>query len=322
MTRNPDKILSASRRTDIPAFYMDWFMKQINLGFFDIKNPYTKAVKSLNLSENKIHTIVFWSKNYHTFIKSKAGEKLQKLGFNLYFNFTINSRSSFLEAALPPVKERLDQLAEIAQAFGPKTISWRFDPICFYRESTGGPVRNNLDDFKMISKTVGELGVEKCITSFCDPYPKIKKRLRFLCGKQIPDMEFITPPMEKKHNILQRMEKQLHRNNIQLFACCEKEILEQLGPDSSIRENACIDGKLLKKLFGGNPETRRDYGQRSKLGCRCTRSIDVGAYEDHPCFHNCLFCYANPEIDTRIPTGNRTKQAKPDRNQIKTGKIQ
>ena len=92
MSQKADKILSASRRTDIPAFYMDWFMDHIKLGFFNVKNPYNKSIKKVEVSKNLIHSIVFWSKNYDPFLKAKAGERLIQLGFNIYFNFTINSQ--------------------------------------------------------------------------------------------------------------------------------------------------------------------------------------------------------------------------------------
>ncbi len=96
------------------------------------------------------------------------------------------------------------------------------------------------------------------------------------------------------------METILTKANIKLHLCCEKEVFSNLGTQPAISQNSCIDGKLLKTLFQGNPEIKRDYGQRSKQGCKCTRSIDIGSYDAHPCFHNCLFCYANPDIDNTI----------------------
>jgi hypothetical protein len=96
------------------------------------------------------------------------------------------------------------------------------------------------------------------------------------------------------------MEKHLSKLNMHLSLCCEKELVSRLGEGTTVRENACVDGKLLKMNFKGDPETKRDYGQRSTLGCKCTRSVDIGSYGEHPCFHNCLFCYASPDIDNRL----------------------
>ncbi len=292
--------MSASRRTDIPAFYMDWFLEQIRLGFFNIKNPYTKTIKKLDLSKENIHSIVFWSKNYDIFINTCAGERLQKLGFNLYFNFTINSDSDLLEPNLPPLKKRLEQLDLLASRFGPETIAWRFDPICFFRTKANGPMQNNLGDFNIIAKAVQKTGIKKCVTSFCDSYAKIQKRVRFLFKENNQTFLFTDPSFDQKKHIIHQMENDLKKKKIQLYLCCEKQVFSSLDTDSSVLKNACINGNELRNIFGGKPEIRRDYGQRSKKGCQCTRSIDVGSYEDHPCFHNCLFCYANPDIDSTI----------------------
>ena len=300
MNRNPGKILSASRRTDIPAFYMDWFMDNINRGFFNIKNPYNKTIKKVEVFGDSIHSIVFWSKNYDTFIKTRAGEKLTQLGFNIYFNFTINSESNLLEPNLPSLKKRLEQLNKLACIFGPEKISWRFDPICFYQTRDRGPGENNLSDFSRIAQTASTFGIKRCVTSFFNDYAKIQKRLKFLSQKNHQGVIFIEPSIDKKRQVIHRMEKYLATESITLYLCCEKELFSTLDADTMVQQNSCIDGNLLKILFKGHPEIKRDYGQRSKQGCKCTKSIDIGSYDAHPCFHNCLFCYANPQIDTFI----------------------
>ena len=300
MSPNPDKILSASRRTDIPGFYMDWFMERIRLGFFEVKNPYTQTIKIVEVSKKTVHSIVFWSKNYDAFIRTGAGEKLKRLGFNLYFNFTINSESPLLEPGLLPLTQRLNQLKQLASLFGPENIAWRFDPICFYKMETDRSEKNNLSDFPLISEQASKLGIAKCVTSFMDMYPKIIKRLEFLSHKKETTLIFIDPPLGKKIQVIQWMENHLLQLNMRLFLCCEKELFSHLGRDTQILENACIDGNILKMNFRGAPETKRDYGQRSKQGCKCTRSIDIGSYDEHPCFHNCLFCYAAPDIDNTL----------------------
>jgi len=304
MSQNPAKILSASRRTDIPGFYMDWFMERIRMGFFEVKNPYTRMIKTVEVSKESIHSIVFWSKNYADLIHQGAGEKLKRLGFNLYFNFTINSESPLLEPELPPLGQRLSQLKALVSLSGPENIAWRFDPICFYKTEPDGCEKDNLSNFLIISKQVSELGIKKCVTSFLDMYPKIHKRLEFLSRqKETTTLYFTEPSLEKKMQVIQWMEKHLSKLDMQLSLCCEKELFSHLGADTTVLENACVDGNLLKMNFGGTPETRRDYGQRSKQGCKCTRSIDIGSYDEHPCFHNCLFCYAAPDIDNKIKKG-------------------
>ncbi len=300
MTRNPDKVISASRRTDIPAFYMDWFMEQIRQGVFTVQNPYNKIEKKIDTSLESVHSIVFWSKNYAHFLTAGAGEELTRMGYHLYFNFTINSESELLEPNLPPLRKRLDQLDKLASTFGPETISWRFDPICFFRTCEQGNLQNNLSDFPMIAHQATVCRITKCVTSFFDPYPKIERRAKFLARAGAPTVSFMEPTMERRIQVIQQMEKFLTQQGIDLYLCCEREIFSRLDPHTGVRENSCVDGKALKALFKGHPETKRDYGQRSKQGCGCTKSIDIGSYADHPCFHNCLFCYANPDIDNQI----------------------
>ena len=103
-------VISASRRTDIPAFYMKWFMQQIKNGHFEVVNPYNRHVSIVPATPDKVHTILFWSKNFGPFIKSGFGEKLRKTGFNLYFNFTINFKEPLFEPNVPDLEERICQL--------------------------------------------------------------------------------------------------------------------------------------------------------------------------------------------------------------------
>ncbi len=299
MSSNPCAVISASRRTDIPAFYMKWFMEQIGKGFFETINPYNRVKRVIDASSDNIHTIVFWSKNFRPFLESGSGEKLKKMGYNLFFNFTVNSRSKRLEPNIPPLRERLAQLEELCTRFKPEAVNWRFDPICFYKKNDE-KIENNLTDFQFIAEKAKECGISRCVTSFNDDYAKIRKRIRYLrsIGKNPPDL--IYPDNKKKVEIILRMEQFLKTKGIALFTCCEKETFSQLPNDTTVMENACIPGRLLKDIYGGNPVTKRDYGQRSKKGCKCTKSIDIGSYDNHPCFHNCLFCYANTAIDVEI----------------------
>lgn len=298
MTRTRDKILSASRRTDIPGWYTPWFLKQIQQGYFTIQNPYNKKVTKINALPGEIHSIVFWSKNFGPFLELQADQILVEKGYKLFFNFTINSRSLLLEPGLPKLEKRIDQARLLCRRFGPDKLSWRFDPICFYRQDNK-QIENNLTDFTMIADAMADMGISRCVTSFYDDYQKIQTRLCRLSLQSKPHNFFVDPKIEDKQKLVQQMADYLESKNIRLYLCSEKSLFSTLGLFSSIQESSCIDGRLLKKLYGGNPETRRDYGQRSRQGCRCTKSIDIGSYIDHPCFHNCLFCYARTGADTQ-----------------------
>ncbi len=283
-------------------------MKQIDTGFFNVLHPYTRQKRTIDVRPEQFHSIVFWSKNYDRFLKARAGQKLQKKGFHLYFNFTVNSESQNLEPSLPSLSKRMEQLKKLSELFGPQTIAWRFDPICFYKEKNTRTEKNNLSDFEQIAALAGQLGIKKCVTSFFDTYKKIDRRLERLKSRKLLNLEFIQPGMDTRQRIIQWMSNVLKPQNISLFLCCEKKLFLTLKKDYGVLENACIDGKALKSIFGGHPEIRKDYGQRSKLGCQCTKSVDIGSYDQHPCAHNCLFCYANPMMDTQ------TKKSIPHEN--------
>jgi hypothetical protein len=79
-----------------------------------------------------------------------------------------------------------------------------------------------------------------------------------------------------------------------LKLCCEKDVLAALPAETSVTQSACIPSELLVEFFGGNLDLKKDTGQRIQEGCGCNVSVDIGSYQLHPCYHNCLFCYANP----------------------------
>ena len=266
-------------------------MRRIEIGCFDVVNPYNRNVSFVPATPDKVHTILFWSKNFGPFIKSRFGEELREIGYNLYFNFTINSLEPLLEPNVPALEERIRQLEYLCRNFGAGSISWRFDPICFYK-TEDGKIHDNLHDFNYISNKASQYGIKRCITSFMDDYHKIRKRIA-----KLPGFAFIDPSIEIKSEIVLKMKDELADKNISLHTCCEKELLSILPESSGITKSSCIPNDRLMELFGGSLSLKKDCGQRIKNGCGCKVSADIGSYSLHPCYHNCLFCYANPASD-------------------------
>ena len=287
-------VLSASRRTDIPAFYMDWFMDRIDRGFFETVNPYNQKKTIIPATPDHVHTIVFWSKNFGPFMDGGYGHRLRDKGYHLFFNFTVNSVSPALEPNLPALDLRMSQAATLCETFGPAAVSWRFDPVCFYTRPDGS-VGDNLHDFPKIAEFMASIGILRCITSFMDQYPKILRR-----PKPYPEFAFIEPDMDRKVAVLSKMVEILAPFPIKLHTCCEREVLAARMPNSGVTFSACISGQILVGLFGGDLSFQQDTGQRTKQGCGCTISTDIGIYSEHPCYHNCLFCYANPSADKSL----------------------
>jgi len=276
-------VLSASRRTDIPAFYLDWFLTCLTRGRFDVENPFSRKQRTLLFCSSDIHSIVFWSKNYAPLIDSK--EKLED--FDLFFHFSINTPIAILEPGVPPLESRLAEARALAEWRGPEKLSWRFDPIVVWEED--GIRRDNLASFTPIAAELAGIGVRRLTLSMMDRYRKIDIRTKGLQGFDFlyPDTtesaELIRPPVEIALDM-----------GFEVSLCCERELLETLSP-LPIMQGKCINGELLNDLFGPGAGISRDKGQRKEQGCGCTTSFDVGSYAHQPCRNNCLYCYANPE---------------------------
>jgi len=281
-------VISASRRTDIPAFFMPWFMEGISRGGFEVINPYNRRVARIAATSPPVHTIVFWSKNFDAFLEGNYGRHLQDMGYHLYFQFTINSENRILEPNLPSLDLRLKQLQRLCDQFGPRAVNWRFDPICFYR-SRGDSLCSNLDDADRIAAAAAGAGIRCCTTSIMDPYAKVGRRTARLQG-----LTFVDPPQADKIRALLDLEQMLATQRIRLFTCCESELLSALPAQSSIRAGACIPSELFMELYGGKLSAQRDGGQRVKAGCGCRVSVDIGSYDGQRCGHGCLYCYASP----------------------------
>jgi hypothetical protein len=287
-------ILSASRRTDIPAFYMDWFMAGIAKGSFEVTNPFNHNRRQIPARPQDIHSIVFWSKNFGPFLDGDFDRRLQQRGYRLFFNFTINAAHPKLEPHVPPLNERLRQMGALARRHDPESITWRFDPLCFVRGNHGAvSPAEVLAPLQTIADPLADMGIRRCVTSFVDLYQKIRNRL------PAAHLELVDPPLAVKCETLLAMAKILAPKNISLGACCEKSVLEALPPDAGIYAGNCIPGPLLARLYGADITLKKDPGQRRNSGCTCNVAVDIGSYHQHPCYHNCLFCYANPQEPNR-----------------------
>jgi hypothetical protein len=284
----PEKtVLSASRRTDIPAFYMDWFVSSLDQGEFTVPNPFSGKESVVPATPDRVHSIVFWSKNYGPFLKAGHAAALRKRGYGLAFQFTVNTHDTLLEPGVPPLSVRLAQLDGLARAVSPEAVTWRFDPICHYtRDRAPG---DNLGDFLRIADAAAKAGIIRCATSFLDLYKKTLRRAGRVAG-----FAFYDPPPERKRELLGWMEKELKDRGISLSLCCEGGLLQSLPQGSAIAPASCVSHALLERLYGPGLSHQADKGQRAAEGCGCKTSRDIGSYRGQPCRHGCLYCYANP----------------------------
>ena len=267
---------------------MPWFMQSIDRGYFEVTNPYNQRVSEVPASTEKVGAIVFWSKNFGPFLANDWGGQLVAIGYHLFFNFTLNLPHPVLEPRVPPIEDRLSQLKALNRHYDVRAITWRLDPICWYR-LPDGRLENNLKGLDRLIDSVADCGTTRCVTSFLDIYAKVSRR-----AASSGIVSFFDPPLSDKVELLLELEKKMADRNIQLQTCCEKEVMDALPANSTVSPSACISNARLMSIYNGPLSLQKDRGQRIKAGCGCQVSMDIGSYNRHPCYHNCLFCYANP----------------------------
>jgi DNA repair photolyase len=275
-------IISASRRTDIPAFYADWFMNRVREGYFHRVNPFnSKQVSGFSLKAEDVDAICFWTKNPRPLMKHL--DELDERGLNCYFQFTLNPYDKTFEPNVPPLQERIESMIELAGRIGPERVVWRYDPIIL---SNVTPVAWHLEQAEQIA---GQLtnATRRLVFSFYDFYGKGQARLNKALEGTCIKLEDITSPEHKDalNHAAIGFKDIAGRHGLQLFSCSEDIDLAGIG----IPHGACIDGDLIRDLFGVNATSSKDKNQRES--CGCVESADMGMY--NTCHFRCAYCYAN-----------------------------
>jgi uncharacterized protein DUF1848 len=273
-------VISASRRTDIPAFYMDWFMDAIKNKSIQIQNPLFKNnYTTVDLSPSSVEWIVFWSRNYEKFLKNVHFFK----DYNLFFQFTILSHHPVLEKTSLPMIKAISQMEKLVVHFGAERIIWRYDPIVFWRESDSIQTNFNLKEFKFLCEKMHTYGISKCYFSFVTNYAKLKSRFKM----KNPNFKIEENQSKYYFNVLKSRSEIANKYQIQLYSCCNDALVNK-----SIQRGSCISGKLLNSILGDKKVSEAKTPTRED--CGCTRSIDIGNYSQQPCYFGCIYCYANP----------------------------
>ncbi|MFA7404520.1 MAG: DUF1848 domain-containing protein [Pelobacteraceae bacterium] len=275
-------IISASRRTDIPAFHAEWFMKRIREGYFHRVNPFnSKQVSGFSLKPEDVDAICFWSKNPRPLMKYL--DELNERGFNYYFQFTLNPYDKTFEPHVPPLPERIETMVELAGRIGPERVVWRYDPVIL---SGISPVTWHLDQAEQIAGRL-EGATRRLVFSFYDFYGKGEGRLNSaLTGTGITVADITAPGQSEALGQIARGFKAVaDHHNLRIATCSEHVDLAAEG----IQHGACIDGDLIRELFGATIHANRDKNQRT--ACNCVEAADMGTYNS--CSHHCAYCYAN-----------------------------
>lgn len=278
------EIISASRRSDIPAFYMNYMIEHMTEGKICVQNPRNNTNSYVSLKPEDVKCFVWWSKNYSNWInKYEANKPL----FNQYkhvFNFTINGYDALESGVTCSLEQRLQQLDYLAKTFGSNTIKYRFDPIVFYKNIGNDEELNNLENFELIMQSLQKSGVTNCQFAFCLPYKNVVRRMKKK-GKILVELS-----IERQKQILDDLITICDKNGVELFSCCNSQLN---GYRNKIKQSACIDKRQIENIIGSQLiKKRKDTGQRSE--CGCVQSRDIGSYKMN-CGHSCDYCYANPK---------------------------
>jgi hypothetical protein len=275
-------IISASRRTDIPAFYADWFLNRLREGFADVLHPYSQQRLQVSLAPDDVGAIAFWSKNFAPLLP-KLGA-IEKTTRNLFFHFTITGNRE-LELRTPDYCDAVRDFSFIARRYSPDHIIWRFDPICITDKL---PFEVTEERFRSCAELLAG-HTRACYISFVHPYRKVLTNVSRYSDHRLMDI-----PTERKQEYARRLATIAERHGIRLFACCNDQLVGE-----GVAKGSCIDGRRLSLLFGTALDTTRAATRKK---CACTRSIDIGAYDT--CGHGCLYCYANTDQEkaSRAPS--------------------
>ena len=262
-------ILSVSRRTDVPRFYMEWFLQRLREGYADVRNPMNpRRVSRVPLTQDAVEAVVFWTKDPAGLLR--CGEEIP---FPYYVQFTLNDYGPEVEPNLPPVEERAASFQRLAAMTGPHRVVWRYDPILFSCVYTP---EEHLRRFEALARALHGC-TDQVVISFLDVYPKIKKRMAPLGTTELPETE------------LRAFAKELaciaRANDMRIATCAESIDLRAEG----VEPGSCIDKNRLEELLGRPLKLSKDKNQRP--ACGCVESVDIGAY--NTCLHGCRYCYAN-----------------------------
>ncbi len=292
-------IVSASRSTDIPAFYGDWFTARLAAGYVRWKSPF--GGNPVFISFEKTRVFVFWSKNPAPFFPHL--DNLDRSGCGYYFQFTLNDYDDErLEPGVPPLDERIDTFIRLSRRIGRGKIVWRFDPLILTDTIT---VQDLLEKIRSVGDRLAPF-TGRLVFSFVDIEKYTKVRRNLLAGGMGSPREFTDREVDEFCSGLAKLNR---RWQFSMTACADGRDLSRFG----IGRSQCISYDLMVQEFGNDRKlmdflqpvdqqthdgmlpademSRRlkDPGQRNT--CRCIVSKDIGQYST--CVHRCSYCYAN-----------------------------
>ena len=261
------KLISASRRTDIPAFYSRWLLRRLAEGFCDCTNPFNGRGRRVSLLPDDVAGIVCWTRNPAPLFSSL--ERLQRAGHSFAFHYSINGYPKELESHNPPAEAATRQLRGLAQRIPAGRVWWRYDPILL-TEAT--PSAWHIRNFSRLAAAL-EGATCRCYFSFASFYRKTRRNLA------ASGLAWYEPETGEKLELTNRLRMAGREHGIDLYSCCDDRLLA-----AGVEKARCVDAAAFL------PETSRFKPAPTRTDCGCSESVDIGAYDT--CVFGCRYCYA------------------------------
>lgn len=267
-------IISASYRTDIPAFYAEWFLGRLRAGHVLVRNPYSGKAISVDLRPQNVTGFVFWTRNFAPLLKRLP--ELLAHGRPLTVHMTVNAYPRALEAAVIEPPEAIAQMRRLAAEVHPLCPVWRYDPILF---SSLTPPEFHLDNFQRLAAQL-EGVTDEVVISFAQLYRKTRRNLD--AAARLHGFTWHDPPDEDKLRLAGQLAAIARSRGMQLAVCTQP---HYLAPGAV--EARCIDARRLARIAGAPLDVPL---KGNRPGCACHESRDIGEYDTCP--HGCAYCYA------------------------------
>jgi len=262
-------IISASRRTDIPALYSDWFFNRLKEGFVLTRNPVNRRqVNRISLTPDNVDGFCFWTKNPAAML----GRLNELSSYEYYFQFTITPYGADIEPNLPDKRVVVETFKKLSGTIGPDRVVLRYDPILINKKYHAG---YHPRAFEKLTRELRDHTRRVTISFIGANYRGVRANINELDLTEITD--------EEKFETARSLAEIAAGNGLVIDSCAGKLGLERFG----IGPARCVDSKYFSKTRGGIVE--RDKNQRPE--CRCAKSVDIGAY--NTCVNGCRYCYAN-----------------------------
>jgi len=276
-------ILNTGSRTDIPAYYSEWFYNRIKKGFVYTRNPYNpKLIHSYKLDPSVVDVLVFCTKNPEPMMK-----RLDEIAhFKQFWGITLTAYGKDIEPHVPDKHRIIECIKVLSNRFGSQSVEWRYDPIFLSDKYTK---EVHLRSFEHIANKLSG-SIEICVISFIDLYQKTIKNF--------PSVSEVC--LEDQIELIKAFVEIGKKYNIRIKTCLENKVLEDYGVDTS----GCLTQSVLEKSL--NQRLNITKQTQAREGCNCLLGNDIGSYNS--CGHGCVYCYAN--YDMKLVRENMKKHNK------------